>query len=127
VRDIVPETAALQADIVGGDIFPGPFQILILRIRKTPELTDVLTRFRAVATRRGLRPFEEITPEQWTFHMSVAYCRRLGLEPWNRVANWWRSLDVPIASARINALELVAFDHGRESSVGVFQIPLTSR
>jgi 2'-5' RNA ligase len=122
VRELASATPPLQLKVEGVDFFPPPFQIVILRVRKTPELTDVLTRFRLAARRRGLVPFEHIPPEHWTFHLSVAYCRRLGPDDWRATVEFFEELAVPEAEAVGSSLELVAFDDGREYSGGIYPV-----
>ena len=86
VRRVV-ETWACQATPLRVEIervttFPSPFQVVVIVIRRTPELFDALSTIRARGLEAGLHDLAVIRPEDWTFHLSVAYCSEMHRSAW---------------------------------------------
>lgn len=78
IRDVPP----LWIEVQRATSFPAPFQIAILEVQKTSALLKALQRLRRAAEKRGLIISTSTPPEQWVFHMSVAYCSKLTPEEW---------------------------------------------
>jgi 2'-5' RNA ligase len=115
IRDVPP----LWIEVQRATSFPAPFQIAILEVRKTPALLMALQGLRRAAEERGLTSSTVTPPEQWVFHMSLAYCSKFTAAEWGGVAQFLEKLDVPPASSAPESTEIVAFDEGREYSGGV--------
>ncbi|MDH3215467.1 MAG: 2'-5' RNA ligase family protein [Candidatus Krumholzibacteria bacterium] len=124
IRDLVlawaPAVGPLRIEVEGCDFFPPPFQVLILRALKTPELFGALARLRRAAVQQGLPDWPAISPEDWIFHMSIAYCEALDPAVWEDVSRFVRTLDAPRIDCTVTEVEIVAFDERRERSGGTF-------
>ena len=102
--------------------FPAPFQIAVLQVRKTEALFAALLEIRQLAEQRGLKGFAGIPAEEWTFHMSLAYCPNLSADEWASVVQFMEAMRVPKVSAMQRTVEIVAFDGGSERSGGVYSL-----
>ena len=122
VRDLVSDWATdvapldLHAKRVSS--FPSPFQIVVVEVLRTPALARALSSLRGEAKRRGLRDLARIAPEDWTFHMSVAYCSGLASDEWTDVCRWAETIVPPDGQAIIAEVEMVTFDADGELSLG---------
>ncbi len=100
--------------------FPVPFKVVIAQVRKTPELFDAMASLRGLATERQL-PTTLVTPvDEWIFHLSVAYCRRLSAEAWDDVTAFLNTLEAPVVDCVVGKAELVVYDEGQEQSGGIY-------
>jgi len=118
VRGVAP----LRISVERAASFPAPFQIAILQVRKTPALFAALQGLRREARQRGLKGFAGIPAEEWTFHMSLAYCPNLSADEWASVVQFMETMRVPKVSAMQRTVEIVAFDEGKEHSGGVYSL-----
>jgi 2'-5' RNA ligase len=118
-RDVPP----LELEIEKVSVFPSPFQIVIVQIRKNPTLFGAMSRLRERAHQQGLVDLADIAPNDWIFHLSVACCSSLNTASWGDASRAVNELVVPAAKAVASDAEIVAFDNGQESSVGV--VPFT--
>jgi 2'-5' RNA ligase len=125
VRDLVTHWARsvppLQLAVERVSAFPAPFQVLIVEIRKTPALFQALVALRQEGARRQLGSVTITPPEEWRFHMSLAYCAQLTTsDSWNRAQRFGEELELSRgAQCVVESAEIVAFDAGRECSGGV--------
>ena len=124
VRAWAPQVGELPIEIERVSVFPSPFQIVIVEVRRAPALHAALADLRARATAANLAVSTVMAVENWTFHMSAAYCGQLSAEPWRELTEFVRTLRVPQAAAMVGSADIVAFDEGREYSGGM--IPLTA-
>jgi aminoglycoside 6'-N-acetyltransferase I len=99
--------------------FQGRFQIIIIRVQRTAELVHALTSLRGLAAERGVTDVAAVAPSDWTFHMSVAYCSGLDPSAWTDVARWAETVPIPSVACTVGAVEIAAFDNGREHGAGV--------
>jgi len=78
VRSWAQSTPSLLIELESASVFPPPFQIVMVQVRRKPELFAALTTLRRQADVRGLCLSTVVPPEQWIFHMSVAllFCAR---------------------------------------------------
>ncbi len=102
--------------------FPAPAQIVIIRVLKTPELLAALSQLRWEATQAQLKIDTTISPRDWIFHMSVAYCTKLSGPAWHEVTKLVEELAVSSSRCVVNEVEIAAFDHRREYSGGVYTL-----
>ena len=127
VRGLVTEWASdvapLHLEIERLSVFSPPFQIVIVEIRKTQDLFGAMSRLRERAQQRGLADLAKITPSDWVFHLSVAYCSSLNATSWDAASRFADGLVVPVAQCVTSEVEIVAFDDEQESSGGI--VPLT--
>lgn len=126
VRSWAMAVPRLRVETVRVSSFPSPFQTVIVEVRKTQALFSALADLRARAE-HGRFTVSTIMPvEQWTFHMSVAYCSRLDALTWRDVTQFAEALQVASIHDDLNTAEVVAFDEGREYSGGVYAFGATA-
>ena len=120
VRALVAEwarsVAPLRLEVEKADYFPAPFQIVILRIRKTAALDDALMSLRNRAQAQGLGNGGMVPAAEWIFHTSVAYCAPLSSQEWAAVTAFIDGLSVPAAQCLVGEVEVVTVENGREHS-----------
>ena len=112
----------LQIEIERVALFPAPFQIVIVQVRKSPELLAALVGLRQQAGEQQLSIATLISPQDWVFHMSVAYCSGLSASEWSAVTALVQTLDVRPGRCLVEQAEVVAFDQNVEYSAGVFSL-----
>ena len=116
-------TKPLHLDVDGVSVFGSPFQIVVVVIRKTPELADAYRRLLDESLRAGLPDWPgTIAIDEWVFHLSVAYCGDLDVRAWERVAELVPSLTPNEGCDIAGNVELVAFEGRREHAVGTFAL-----
>jgi hypothetical protein len=121
------EAPPLQVEVERVTVFPEPFKIVIVQVRKTAELFHALVRLRALAEQRNLPDWPQGTipkVDDWIFHMSVAYCSTLSAADWSAVASFSESLTIPAAECPVYEVEIAAFDEGQEYSGGIYPLGL---
>ena len=62
--------------------FPAPFQIVIARLERTPSLVEAYARLTAMLDKTDFNRIGELSLDDWTFHMSIAYCSELPNDDW---------------------------------------------
>ncbi len=108
----------IETECVG--FFPPPFQIVMVQVRKTPELLAALVDLRERAEEQRLSIATSIRPEDWVFHMSVAYCSGLSAPAWSDLTELIQTLDVRPGHSMVEQAEVVAIDENLEYSGGVY-------
>jgi hypothetical protein len=125
VQTWAAEAPPLQVAVERVTIFPEPFKIVIVQVRKTVALFHALVRLRNLAERRTLPDWPTGTisrVEEWIFHLSVAYCSLLSATDWSAVASFGENLSIPAAACSIHEVEIAAFDEGQEYSGGRYPL-----
>ena len=122
VRNWAATVAPLQLEVERVHHFPSPFQIVMVQIRRTPELFDALASLRERARESGFPDLSPIQSADWTFHMSVAYCSALNPSTWGDVSGFFESVTVPPAHCTVGDVEIVTFNEGREEQGGCFDL-----
>jgi 2'-5' RNA ligase len=123
VRAWAEATEPLRLELAGVSVFGPPFQIVVLVIRKTRELADAYRRLLDESLRAGLPDWPgTIAPEDWVFHLSLAYCADLDEQEWKRAEALARRLSPGGAQQLARQAELVAFDVCGERRVGSFAL-----
>jgi hypothetical protein len=112
------ETPPLRLEVECAAIFPSPFQIVIVQIRRTADLLSALLRLRGLARKRGIQAIETIPAADWIFHMSVAYCSSLTASDWGEVSNLVENTKIGAAQCLVEDVEIVAVDEGHEYAPG---------
>jgi 2'-5' RNA ligase len=113
---------SLAIEVERMSTFPPPFQVVIVQVRKTPELLAAVAGLRRQAEERRLVLSTLVPADQWIFHMSVAYCAGLGAAAWHELTEFIEKLQVPLTQCVVHEAEVVAFDDAREYSGGVFSL-----
>ncbi len=99
------------------DVFGPPTKAVIFRVTKTDALKRAYTTLFAESDAEGLPYFgtsPRRTVDEWTFHISIAYCERLSDEDWSRAADDARSLAIEPADCIVREAELVHYLGGEE-------------
>lgn len=96
------------------DAFPAPWQILILRLARTPSLVAAYATLTEMLAASDFRRLGELDLDDWTFHMSVVYGKTLTGDAWNDIESArTRDLVEPPHEIVLDA-ELVSYSHGEE-------------
>ena len=123
VRTWADATEPLRLELDGVSIFGPPFQIVVLVIRKTPELADAYRRLLDHSLQAGLPDWPgTIAPDDWVFHITVAYCTDLDEGAWKRTTALAGQLSPGEGHHFARYAELVAFDDRGERRVGSFAL-----
>ncbi|MCT1476649.1 2'-5' RNA ligase family protein [Microbacterium sp. p3-SID336] len=118
LRALIVEWAAQQeplelvAEAVDG--FPSPWQILIIRLARTPALVGAYASLSRALEPTTFRRLDELSVEEWTFHLSLLYGKTLDAAAWRRLtAREYRPL-VPEPAEVVHEAEFVWYDEGVE-------------
>lgn len=98
------------------DAFPAPWQILILRLTRTPSLVSAYARLTEVLDRTDFRRLGELPLEEWTFHLSVVYAKSLAPAAWTTLSHMSRRSIGRRPAETISEAELVWYEGGEEHS-----------
>lgn len=83
---LIQEWAAAQrpVDVVAEavDVFPAPWQVVILRLSRTPSLVSAYSSLSTALEDTAVRRLDERDVEDWTFHLSVLYAKALAPAQW---------------------------------------------
>lgn len=130
-RDLVnawaPSIAPLTVRTEAVSTFQGRFQIIIIRVQRTDALVHSMASLRGLAAQRGVTDVAAVAPAEWIFHMSVAYCSGLDPSAWADIVRWTESVHVAPAECTVGAVEIAAFDNGREHCAGVVALTAGQR
>ncbi|WP_353112372.1 2'-5' RNA ligase family protein [Microbacterium sp.] len=116
LRDEVRSWATAQQPIPVAvdalDVFPAPFRIPILRIARHPALVGAYAGLTATLDRTDFRRIGELSPADWTFHMSVLYGKELSDSDWAVVESGLEGLAVGSPAVVVPEIEFVWYDGG---------------
>lgn len=98
------------------DAFPTPWQIIIIRLSRTPTLVSAYARLTEELDRTDFRRLGELPLEEWTFHLSVAYAKTLEPAAWTTLSHMSRRSIGGRPSETIGEAELVWYEGGVEHS-----------
>lgn len=117
------ETPALRLTAEALDAFDDQ-QVPVVRLRATGELRGALASLRSRSIAAGLPTgYADVWgPDEWVFHLSLAYPRDVPAARWEELAAWLRGLPVEDATCLVEAVDLVAFDGGPERWLGRFRL-----
>lgn len=96
------------------DAFPAPWQVLIVRLARTASLVSAYANLSAALERTDLRRLDELTVDDWTFHLSVVYGRSLEPAEWEEFRTASMSELGRTPSETIAEAELVWYQDGAE-------------
>jgi len=96
--------------------------IPIVRLRPEPDLRPALVSLRRRSLQAGLPGGYEdrYEPDDWVFHLSLAYPDDMPDDDWHSLARWVRSLDAGEASCVVTEAELLRYDGGPERTLDRF-------
>lgn len=110
LKEVVREWAAdqsfidLRVDAI--DSFPAPFQIVIARLERTPSLVEAYAGLTAMLDKTNFNRIGELSLDDWTFHMSIAYCSELADDDWEGART---SLERGLAERPVDVVSEVEF------------------
>lgn len=114
IRVWARQQAPIEVRVEAVDGFPTPFQILIARLHRTPSLVDAYGSLTSALNATDLQRIGELPLDQWTFHMSLAYCNALSSDDWQEThANNSRDV-VERPSELLTEAEFVWYENGSE-------------
>lgn len=106
----------LEIRVEAIDSFPAPYKIVILRLAKTEELKRAYSLLSEELAKSTLMPIgEQFSVDDWTFHMSVAYCNTLSDEEWTDLVNELGGFASETPATVVSDAELVWYDGGEHS------------
>ena len=118
LTELIRSWAARQAPIEviaeAVDEFPVPWQILIVRLARSPSLVSAYSSLTAALDATDFRRIGELPLEDWTFHLSVLYGKTLDGAEWSRFAQAESRPFEPEPFERITEAELVWYQDGIE-------------
>lgn len=104
----------IELSTVAVDVFPAPWQIIVLRLARTASLVRAYADLTERLDRTDVRRLGELPLEEWTFHLSVVYGKTLAPGPWAAVeASALRPL-TPSPAEVVTEAELVWYEDGAE-------------
>ncbi len=118
LRALIREWAAARhpIEIVAEavDAFPSPWQVLIVRLARTPTLLDAYASLTAALDATDLRRLGELSLADWTFHMSIVYGKTLLPHEWTSITSARvRAFEHPLEEV-VSTVELVSYAEGEE-------------
>jgi hypothetical protein len=115
---LIRDWAALQHPIEvtaeAVDVFPAPWQILIVRIARTPGLVSAYAALSEALQSTDFRRLDERSVDDWTFHLSVVYGKTLEPDSWQEFADASRTELSRQPTETITEAELVWYQDGAE-------------
>lgn len=82
VREWAAEQDPIEITVDAVDTFPTPWQIVIMRLRRTASLVGAYTSLTDALEVTDLRRLEELSIDEWIFHLSVVYGKILTPQAW---------------------------------------------
>ncbi len=119
VISLVRRWAALQAPIEIGvdaiDTFAAPWQIVIMRLQRTASLVSAYTSLTDALDATNLQRLDELSIDEWIFHLSLVYGTTLAPEAWADLARAVGRMRTDQPACVITEAELVWYAEGREN------------
>lgn len=114
VRDWAAVQAPIEVTVEAVDVFPAPWQIVILRLARSASLVSAYASLTSALEATDIRRLGELSLEDWTFHLSVLYGKTLSPEEWQALATASARELADRPSETIHEVELVSYDGGVE-------------
>ncbi|WP_223626841.1 2'-5' RNA ligase family protein [Microbacterium sp. EST19A] len=114
VRDWAARQHPIEVTAEAVDVFPAPWQILIVRIARSAALVSAYADLSAALESTDFRRLDERGVEDWTFHLSVVYGRTLDPAAWQEFADASRTELSLQPAETIAEAELVWYEDGEE-------------
>ncbi|WP_417540961.1 2'-5' RNA ligase family protein [Microbacterium maritypicum] len=114
IRSWAEQQAPIEVAAEAVDEFPVPWQILIVRLARSPSLVSAYSSLTAALDATDFRRIGELPLEEWTFHLSVLYGKTLDGAEWSRFAKAEVRPLSPAPTEVIAEAELVWYQGGIE-------------
>lgn len=114
VREWASEQHPIDVSVEAVDVFPEPWQIVILRLTRAASLVDAYATLTSTLEPTDFRRLGELAVEDWTFHLSVVYGKALAPTAWDGIAQASRRDLATPASVTIDEVEFVSYRDGVE-------------
>lgn len=114
VRDWAATQSPIEVTVEAVDVFPAPWQILILRLARSASLVSAYASLTDALHATDFRRLGELALEDWTFHLSVVYGKTLSPDEWDAVATASVRDLADRPSETIDEIELVSYVGGIE-------------
>lgn len=96
------------------DVFPAPWQVVIMRLRRTATLVSAYANLSAALETTDFRRLDERPTEEWTFHLSVLYAKTLAPAAWTELSHKSRRSLSSRPSEIVHDAEFVWYEDGVE-------------
>lgn len=120
VLALIREWAAAQRPIEvvaeAVDVFPTPWQVVILRLSRTPTIVSAYATLSDTLEGTDFRRLDERSTDDWTFHLSVIYARTLAPAAWAELSHTSRRSLSSRPSETVSDVEFVWYQDGSEHS-----------
>lgn len=120
VLALIREWAATQRPIEvvaeAVDVFPTPWQVVILRLSRTPTIVSAYATLSDTLEGTDFRRLDERSTDDWTFHLSVIYARTLAPAAWTELSHASRRSLSSRPSETVSDVEFVWYQDGAEHS-----------
>lgn len=118
LAEVIRSWAARQSPIEviaeAVDQFPSPWQILIVRLERTDSLVSAYSTLTHALDRTDFHRLDELSLEDWTFHLSVLYGKTFDAAEWGALAQAESRALRPAPAEVITEAELVWYQDGIE-------------
>lgn len=106
VREWAVRQPLIDLRVQAIDSFPAPFKIVIARLERTPSLVNAYAGLTAMLNQTNFNRIGELSLDDWTFHMSIAYCSELPDDAWDLTRT---SLECEFVDRPVNVASEVEF------------------
>ena len=114
IREWAARQHPIEVTAEAVDVFPAPWQILIVRLARTESLVSAYADLSEALQRTDLRRLDERSVDDWTFHLSVVYGKTLDSASWQALADASRAELSLQPTETIAEAELVWYEDGQE-------------
>ncbi|WP_235560813.1 2'-5' RNA ligase family protein [Microbacterium sp. Leaf320] len=98
------------------DVFPTPWQIVILRLTRTSSLVSAYANLSTALEATDFLRLDERSTAEWTFHLSVIYAKTLSTAAWTELSHKSRRSLSKRPAETISEAEFVWYENGIEHS-----------
>lgn len=116
VRTWAAEQGPIEVVAEAVDVFPAPWQVVMLRLTRTASLVNAYANLSAALEGTDLRRIDERGVAEWTFHLSLIYAKTLTPAKWTELSHASRRSLGSRPAERITEAELVWYEDGAEHS-----------
>lgn len=114
IREWAADQHPIELTVEAVDVFPAPWQIVILRLARTPALVTAYAGLTAALDATDFRRLGELALDDWTFHLSVVYGKHLDEDAWADLERASvRGLPAGVTET-VSEVEFVWYENGAE-------------
>ncbi|MEA1264622.1 2'-5' RNA ligase family protein [Microbacterium sp. STF-2] len=114
IRTWAAQQEPIEVSAEAVDVFPLPWQILIVRLARSASLISAYSTLTAALDATDYRRLGELPLADWTFHLSVLYGKTLDAADWSRFVKAEVRPLSPAPTEVIAEAELVWYEDGIE-------------